>query len=125
MSQSVFNIATTDDPRKLTQSVIQVIDCLNMYQAELARVLGLQCNDIGELSSAKRCLQPGTEEWNRAILFVRMYQLLFAEFNGDGIAINHWMRSENNVFERTPHLLIVDDDKLEDVVGFLETPHDT
>lgn len=125
MNQSVFNIEPTDDPAKLTQAVIQVIDCLNMYQAELAGVLGLQCCDIGELSSAKRCLLPGTEEWERALLFVRLYKMLYVVYDGDGAAMNHWMRSEHSTLKRTPHLLIVDDDKLEDVVEFLETPKDT
>ena len=119
-SLSFFNIKTTQDPRKLSQSVIQIIDFLNMYQAELARVLNVQCSDIGELSSGKRCLQPETTEWKQALLFVRLYQLLFERFDGDESLIVHWLRADNKQFNKSPHLLIVDDNKLEEVVRFVE-----
>jgi len=42
-----------NEPRKLTYSVLQVSEMLVMLNAELARVLKLQCADIGALSSAQ------------------------------------------------------------------------
>ena len=120
-SLSFFNIQTTQDPRKLSQAVIQIVDFLDMYQAELARVLNVQCSDIGELSSGKRCLQPETTEWKQALLFVRLYQILFERFDGDEPLIIHWLRADNKQLNKSPHLLIVDDNKLEEVVKFAET----
>ena len=121
MSESiVFEISSTEDPRKLTQSVIQIIDCLGMYQAELARVLTLQCGDIGQLSSARSCLVPDTVAWNQALLFVRMYQALYKRFDGDSVAMIHWLRADNIKLKQSPHLLIVDDNNLTGVVDYLE-----
>ena len=53
----VFKI---DDPfnsdRKFSQSLVQVIELLGMYHAELARILGQQCGDISDLASGKNAL---------------------------------------------------------------------
>lgn len=117
----VFEIAVeTSDPRKLTQSVLQVVVMLDMYQAELARVLHLKCGDIGELASARRCLEKGTVCWEQATLFVQFYRLLYDRMNADGVAMRHWLRAQNEGLGGVPHLLIVDDDRLADVVRYLE-----
>lgn len=117
----VFEIADTiTEPRKLTRSVLQIVALLDMYQAELARVLCLKCGDIGELSSARRCLVTGSVSWEQALLFVRFYRLLYDRMKGDGVAMRHWMRVDNAALGGVPHLMIVDDGRLADVVSFLE-----
>ena len=118
---NAFEIASTDDPRELTQAVIQIIDVLDMYQAELARVLKVQCGDIGELSNAQRCLEPESPEWEQALLFVRLYQLLFRVCWADGVKMINWMRKEQKEWGESPHTLIVDKNRLDDVVKKLET----
>jgi hypothetical protein len=60
-----------ESERKISQSVIQVIELLGMYNAELARILGQQCGDIGELSSGKSCIKKDTEAWSQAVLFIK------------------------------------------------------
>lgn len=114
-----LEIKTTADARQLTQSILQIIDSLCMYQAELARVLKIQCGDIGQLSSGQQVLSPDTVEWKQALLFVRLYQKLYEKFNGDGPDMIHWMRSTNNTFQQSPHLLIVDENRLDEVVSYI------
>ena len=117
----VFEITgDTSDPRRLTQSVLQVIALLDMYQAELARVLCLKCGDIGELAAAQRYLVTGTETWDQALLLVRFYRLLYARMSGDGVAMRHWLRVENAALGGVPHLMIVDENRLADVVSYLD-----
>jgi hypothetical protein len=117
----VFEIEPVpDDPHRLNQVVLQITTMLDMYQAELARILGIKCGDIGQLSSGKQCLQPGTEAWTRALLFVRFYRLLFTQMDGVGVAMRHWLRIGNRQLEGVPNLLIVDDGRLLDVVACLE-----
>ena len=108
------------DPRGLTRSVLQIIALLDMYQAELARILHLNCGDIGELASAQRYLEPGTGAWGQAQLFVRFYRALYIKKNGDGVAMRHWLRVGHKELGGVPHLLIVDKDRLSDVVAYLE-----
>jgi hypothetical protein len=117
----VFEIkAAGDDPRELTRSVLQIISLLDLFQAELARVLRLQCGDIGELASAQRCLEPGTGAWQQALLFVRFYRALYNKTGGDGVAMRHWLRVDDAELGGVPHRLIVDDDQLQKVVTYLE-----
>jgi len=110
-----------ENARRLTQSTVQIIDMLGIYRAELARILHIKCDDIGFLAEGKRNLEPETDAWYQAMLFVRMYEALFEYCKGDGVAMCHWLRSENKDLKGVPMLLIVDDDKLSKVLGFLES----
>lgn len=116
----VFKIENaTENERSLSQSVIQVIELLGMYHAELARILGQQCGDVGELTSGRRCIQRDSDAWSQASLFVKTYNLLFDYFNGDSVAMYHWMRAHNKELEGTPHFLIVDAGKLQIIHDYL------
>ncbi len=90
---TVFEISSVpQQPRKLTRCVLQITTLLDLYQAELARVPGMRCGDIGLLASGRQCLQPATASWTRAEDFVRFYPLLFGRMQGDGVAMRHWLR---------------------------------
>ena len=116
----VFKIINaTETERKLSQSVVQVIELLGMYHAELARILGKRCGDIGKLTSGQSCLRRDSEAWQQASLLVDTYNLLFDCFEGNDVAMYHWMRAHNKTLEGTPHFLIVDDDKLQVIHDYL------
>ena len=114
-----------ESERKISQSVIQIIQLLGMYDAELARILGQQCSDIGELTSGQRCIKQGSEEWSQAVLFIETYHLLFDYFAGDSVAMYHWMRAHNKHLNGTPHFLIVDDNKLQAIHDYLSAIQDS
>ncbi|MGB5474027.1 MAG: hypothetical protein WBQ78_11175 [Gammaproteobacteria bacterium] len=121
MDDRVFRIDdVADDPRRLTQSVLQITALLGLYQAELARILCIKCKDIGQLASGRRCLEPGSEPWRQARRLVRLYQALYDRQNGNGAAMCHWLRVPQPVLGGVPHLLMVDDGRLADVVHCLE-----
>lgn len=105
---------------KLTQSIIQITEMLGMYRAELARVLHIKCEDVGKLANERKNLEPGTESWKQAILFVRFYEALYEYCEGNETAMCHWLRSMNKTLSGEPLLMIVDDDKLQLILGFLE-----
>ncbi len=107
------------DPRKLSQAVIQVIDMLDLYQAELARILHLQCADIARLANAQTVLEQNTASWQSANEFIEFYQLLYKKHQADGVAMRHWLRRYHDDFNQTPHLMIVDEGRLSDLVKFL------
>lgn len=111
---------TITDPRKLTQAVLQITTLLDLYQAELARVLHLQCSDMGLLSNGKTCLEPDTTAWQQAGLLVRFYHVLYEMKQEDGVVMRHWLRVEQQEPGGIPHRLMVDEDKLQDIVELLE-----
>jgi hypothetical protein len=106
-------------PRQLTQTVLQITEMLGMYQAELARILHVQCGDIGKLSSGKAILEEGSESWQQAELFLQLYQLLYTHFEGDGVSMCNWLRKENTELGGVPLLLLVDELRINDVIRFL------
>jgi hypothetical protein len=117
----VYQIAERfEAPRRLTQAVLQIVDMLGLYQAELARILRLKCADIGRLAAAQQSLEPATPAWEQALLLVRCYRALYIIKDGDGVAMRHWLRVPDVMLGGVPHLLIVDDGRLADVVAFLE-----
>lgn len=119
-STTVFKIDKPfENERKLSQSVIQVIELLGMYDAELARILSLQCSDIGELTSGQRCITLNSEAWFQAKLFIETYHLLYDYFDGDSVAMYHWMRADNKYLNGTPHFLIVDEGRLQIIHDYL------
>ena len=120
MSTQIFRLVKPFlSPRTITQSFLQAGHCLSLYQAELARILGLQCKDIGLINSAQLLIRPGTIEYQQAILFIMMYQALFDKFSGNAIAMYRWLHSKQNALDNSPHLLMVDDQQLKIVVDHL------
>ena len=93
---------------------------LDMFQAEQARVLHVNCGDIGQLSCGRQMLETGTLSWDQAQFFVRFFQGLYQQMKGDGVAMRHWLRVESRVLKGVPHLLMVDDDRLVELVSFVE-----
>jgi hypothetical protein len=109
------------DARQLTQAVLQITQMLGMYQAELARILGLQCSDIGALASASQVLTEGSLEWGKARQFVALYERLYRFFAGDAVAIFHWLRASHTALDDTPLILLVDEDRLDEVLAWFDS----
>jgi hypothetical protein len=117
----VFAIAgMPGDPRRRTQLTLQVTTLLGLYQAELARILGLHCPQIGCLASGREQLVPATFAWRQAGLLLRGYQALYRLTGGDGVAMRHWLRVRQVALDGTPHLLMIDEGRLAEVVVHLE-----
>ena len=117
----VFKINNAfESERKISQSVLQVIELLGMYHAELARILGQQCADIAELSSGRACIKKDSAAWQQATLFINTYHQLYDYFAGDSVAMYHWMRAHNKHLNGTPHFLIVDSGKLQLIYDYLK-----
>ncbi len=107
-------------PRQLSQSVLQITEMLGMYHAELARVLHLQCADIGALANGKMVLDEHSESWSHALAFLAFYQALYSYFEGDGVAMCNWLRRDHVEFGKTPLLVMVDDLRIGDVARLLD-----
>jgi len=101
--------------------VIQVVDMLDLYHAELARILHLQCSDIGRLANAQTLLIPASEAWGRACDFVHFYQLLYQHQQANGVAMRHWLRRLHPRFAQTPHLMLIDENRLHELVDYLDS----
>lgn len=91
-----------------------------LYHAELARVVHLQCGDIGELNSAKSFLIENSTAWEQALLHIKLYNLLYDFPDGDGILMRNWLRHENAPLKNIPLLLIIDNYKINEVIEHVQ-----
>ena len=114
-----FDDDVFEHTEKLTPAVLQACEMLSMYQAELARVLGLQCADIGRMTSVQQFLIPDSAAWNKAVSFIQFYQYLFTKFNGDEALMVHWLKTDNSELKGNPLLLMVDDSRLSYILKHL------
>ena len=105
----------------LTQSVVQATQMLGLYQAELARVLGVRCGEVGELFLGKRNFEPDTEVCVKALLFIQFYELLYDKLKGDDVAMFNWLRRKNTDLNGIPLLLMVDEGALENLIQYINS----
>jgi len=105
----------------LTQSVLQASQMLGLYHAELARVLKMQCADIGDLANAQSRLVINTEAWAQAEKFILLFELLFLKFQGNEALMCNWLRKNNLELNGVPLYLMVDDGKIEDCLSYLKS----
>ena len=121
MNAFLFDDDVFDNSTKLTLSVLQAAEMLSMYRAELARVLKVQCSDVGELTSVKKTLLSGGESWHLAVSFLRFYNAQYFQHDGVSIAMCHWMHTSNETLDGVLLLMIVDDGLVRQVVDYLES----
>ena len=107
-------------PQRLSQCVVQAGELLGLYRAEVARVLGVHCDDVSALYDGRWLLAPGSAAWRQAVLFVGFYNLLYRCMAGDGPRMVHWLRADSAALGSSPFLLMVDAGRLHDVVALLE-----
>lgn len=116
----MFQITDTGmDPARLTQSILQIRDQLDLYNAELARILRVQCADVGRLGVAQQNLEVDTPAWQQALLLRSTFQMLYERYDGNGVSINHWLRKSHPYMKPTPLLLMVDHGGLQYVHDYL------
>ena len=107
------------DATRLSQSVLQIAEFLNLLRAELARILGMQCADINALAGGRQLLKKDSAAWQQALLLVRFYDLLYQSTQGDAVDMCHWLRARHPGLSREPFYLMVDDHGLQQVVDYL------
>ena len=107
---------TFDAPRTRTLAMLQAAQLLGLYRAEVARILGCLCGDVGELFDAQRILAPEKTEWNHALFLIQLYKRLSLKFDGNEVRMSHWLRRPEGEELLSPLSRIVDDLQIEQVL---------
>jgi len=103
--------------KALTQAVLQITQMLDIYHAELARILHLQCADIGELSNANNVISKNSVPWFEAEKYIELYECLYFSYDGNEALINNWLRKKNEKLQAIPLYLMVDELRIDDVLN--------
>lgn len=105
--------------KRLSQAVIQITQLLGIYHAELARILCLNCADIGDIAEGRIFLARNTRQWTQAEKFVLFFELLYRQCEGDEIAMCHWLRRHHGQLRGAPLYVMVDEGRIEDVLELM------
>ncbi len=106
--------------KTLSQSVLQITQMLGLYHAELARILLLNCADVGELAAGNTCLVKNTPQWMQALKWVQLYERLYAHCRGEEVAMCHWLRRRHDALGDIPLYVMVDEGRIDEVLGLLQ-----
>ena len=102
----------------LGKAFIRAGEGLALDDTELSAVLGEQVSTMLPLRHGNELLQPGTEAWSQALLFVQLYQSLLAVAGNEQNA-KIWLSSKNRGLSGRPRDLIACQAGLEQVVQYL------
>jgi len=103
----------------LTPAVLQASHMLGLYHAELARILKLQCADVGELTNAQKCLDVNSIAWQQAEKFISIFEGLYLKFQGNEALMCNWLRKRNTELKGVPLYLMVDDGLIDSCLNCL------
>jgi uncharacterized protein (DUF2384 family) len=112
------SVTSSAETAVLGKAFIRVGEGLALDDAELSAVLGEQVSTMLRLRHGHELLQPGTEAWSRALLFVELYQSLLAVAGNEQNA-KIWLSSENHGLSDRPRDLIACRTGLEQVAQYL------
>jgi hypothetical protein len=107
-------------PESLSHAVVQAGEMLGIERAEVASIINFMCEGTRALYEDRVVLEPNTETWRRAELFVRLYQALSGKMGGDRAKMVHWLGTENPALGGEPLVVMEDQGRLEDVLALLE-----
>ncbi len=107
-------------PESLSHAVVEAGKMLGIERAEVASIINFMCEGTGALFEDRVVLEPNTETWRRAELFVRLFEALYDAMDGNGVQMVHWLRSENPALDGEPLVIMEDQGRLADVLEVLE-----
>jgi len=116
---SYFDMNNLGSSSKLTAAVIQGAQLLNLYNAEIASILGLKCADIVEILNSERMIDPETSQGTKALAFIVLFNLLDEYHHSNQELMSNWLRRKQDGLLDTPLSIIVDQDDLELIVNYL------
>ena len=106
-----------DHQLSLIAEINHACDSLGLYRAELARILGLMCQDVSDSHVLEAILHDNKNAHHYAQRFIVFYNTLEKHYDGDSVTIINWFRKHNAQLETTPFLAMVDEHRIEDVIS--------
>jgi len=94
---------------------------LGLYHAELARILKLQCADIGELANSQKLLEIDSIAWQQAEKFILIFESLYLKFHGNEALMCNWLRKQNSILNGIPLYLMVDEGLIDNCLNYLHS----
>lgn len=116
-------MSQSPSPIELTSALLRVQSDFNLLGAELGRILGWKCPQITAFAKGELQLDPLQPEWRRANNLLALHRWLEGRFPDDSVALYHWLHRPLAGFDGvTAHRLMIDQDRLEELLVTLGIP---
>ena len=103
----------------LTKAVLKAALLLEISDKIMAEILGLR--SITSLQSGANALQPKSQEFKEAVMFVRLFTSLHDIVGGDQKVAISWLRNHNFALNGLPIDIIKTPTGLRDVIAYLDS----
>ena len=104
----------------LTRAVFKAAEILKIKLADLSQILALKNAVLTDMKRGDDALRPKSDEFERAVLFVRLFSSLDTMVGGDEKTANDWLRHHNYYFDDMPINKIQNKAGLLDVIAYLD-----
>ena len=106
MQPKLVSLASSEQARVLTTSVLKAAALLNIAFGDLGRMLGLSAATISRMNKGDYTLVETRKEWDLALLFVRMFRSLDSLVAGREASAQAWLHSHNEALGAVPAEMI-------------------
>lgn len=105
----------------LSLAVRRAAEFLDISQSRLAAILGVSTATVSRLMNGKYRLDPARAEWQLAVLFVRLFELVDSVTGSRDELSRQWLTGENKALQGRPIELITKITDFVRVVHYLES----
>src|SRR5260370_24664218 len=100
--QSVKTRPAPDRRLILSRATVRAARFLDVAQADLAQVIGVSGATVSRIAHGRKALEPGSQPWQLAALFVRLFPSLHAIVGSADAAPRARLCRPNHAFGRVP-----------------------
>jgi len=112
-----------ESPQKaniLTKAVLRAKELWDLSNRQLAGILGISDASITRMREQGRLIQPGSKEWELAVLFLRAFRSLDAIMGGHIENEKRWLHAQNHMLREAPITLMQTITGLHSTVQYLD-----
>ena len=106
---------------RLISQINNATEQLQLYRAELARILGLHCDDVSDNEQLEILIENSQPIRHQAERFVLMYRLIEEYCTEQQTNPANWFRQSRSSLGTSAFYAVIDQHRLEDVIMLLKS----
>lgn len=104
----------------LAKATLRAAELMGITKSGLGSILGLGASTVTRLADGRRALDPESAEGRLAVVFVRVFRSLFAQFGDNAEPARQWLHTPHALFGRPPVELLATPQGLVHVLDYLD-----
>lgn len=106
----------------LSNALVKAWLFLGLEISVVSNVVGLPPNKLKNMADGKYTLYENSEEWGRAVAFLRFYRSLAGMLDENQTLMNKWLSTYNADFGKAP-IEVLSEGGIDTIVGYFDSMH--